>query len=622
MKTLALTGIAILAFSLVALAQGVIDLDDSTNANGVAISTAGNYYFGTFGMEVWELSGATSVPPGINIAPASGSGIAAYNAMVAAGFKKQATFVNQAMSPPGTFTLGDLTMPDVTPAGSTVVLALAVWNTSASSWAGMLSNANENTAGGVLAFLNPTTNPGISPTPEPASLSGWTSGDLVMTKTLNVPPTKLYGSLVVLIRPPSVVSAGAQWQVDGGAWQDSGATVYPLLMGTHTVAFSTVTGWTRPRSQTVTVYYYYGDSTVATYMESVVGGFGYTTNSGTITITGYTGPDGDATIPSTINGLPVTSIADYAFGWCTGLTGVTIPDSVASIGDDAFNYCTSLSNVIIGDGVTNIGGSAFFDCSLLTNVMIGANVTSIGDDAFCNTGLTSVTIPDSVTSIGDFAFSTTGLTNVMIGDSVTSIGDDAFCNTGLTSVTIPDSVTSIGDYAFGWCTGLTSVTIPDSVRSIGANAFLGCTNLVSVTIGNGVASIGDFAFDCGANLMRVYFQGNAPGLGEAVFDWDYNTTVYYLPGTTGWGTTFGSCPTKLWNPHVETSDASFGVLDNQFGFTITGNSGLVVVVEANTNLANPLWWPVGTNTLSGGSSYFSDPQSTKYPARFYRLRTP
>ena len=579
MKTLALTGIAILAFSLVGLAQGVIDLDDSTNANGVAISTAGNYYFGTFGMEVWELSGATSVPPGINIAPASGSGMAAYNAMVAAGFKKEATFVNQAMSPPGTFTLGDVTMPDVTPPGSTVVLALAVWNTSASSWAGMLSNANENTAGGVLAFLNPTANPGISPTPEPASLTGWTSGDLVMTKTLNVPPTKLYGSLAVLIRPPSVVSAGAQWQVDGGAWQDSGATVYPLLIGTpHTVAFSTVTGWITPRSQTVSVYYYYGDSTVATYMESVVGGFGYTTNSGAITITGYTGPDGDATIPSTINGLPVTSIADYAFGWCTGLTGVTIPDSVASIGDDAFNYCTSLSNVIIGDGVTNIGDSAFFDCSSLTNVRIGTNVTSIGDDAFCNTGLTSVTIPDSVTSIGD--------------------------------------------YAFGWCTGLTSVTIPDSVRSIGANAFLGCTNLVSVTIGNGVASIGDFAFDCGANLMRVYFQGNAPGLGEAVFDWDYNTTVYYLPGTTGWGTTFGSCPTKLWNPHVETGDASFGVLDNQFGFTIAGNSGLVVVVEANTNLANPLWWPVGTNTLSGGSSYFSDPQSTKYPARFYRLRTP
>ena len=58
----------------------------------------------------------------------------------------------------------------------------------------------------------------------------------------------------------------------------------------------------------------------------------YTTNNGTITITGYTGPGGAVTIPSTINGLPVTSIGNYAFSNCTSLTSVTIPDSVTSIG--------------------------------------------------------------------------------------------------------------------------------------------------------------------------------------------------------------------------------------------------------------------------------------------------
>jgi hypothetical protein len=78
----------------------------------------------------------------------------------------------------------------------------------------------------------------------------------------------------------------------------------------------------------------------------------------------------------------------------------------------------------------------------------------------------------------------------------------------------------------------------------------------------------------------------------------------------------------LWNPQVQTSDASFGVRTNQFGFTITGTSGLVVVVEACTSLANPIWSPAGTNTLTGGSSYFSDPQWTNYPSRFYRLRWP
>ena len=65
--------------------------------------------------------------------------------------------------------------------------------------------------------------------------------------------------------------------------------------------------------------------------------FTYTTNNGTITITGYTGPGGAVTIPSTINGLPVTSIGDWAFGDCTSLTSVTIPNSVTSIGTDAFD---------------------------------------------------------------------------------------------------------------------------------------------------------------------------------------------------------------------------------------------------------------------------------------------
>src|SRR5512134_3133288 len=98
-----------------------------------------------------------------------------------------------------------------------------------------------------------------------------------------------------------------------------------------------------------------------------------------------------------------------------------------------------------------------------------------------------------------------------------------------------------------------------------------------------------------------------------------NVTVYYLPGTTGWGTTFAGRPVVLWNPLVQTGDASFGVRTNRFRFTITGASNLVLVVEAATNLANPAWIPVGTNTLTGGASYFSDPEWTNHPARFYRL---
>jgi hypothetical protein len=184
-------------------------------------------------------------------------------------------------------------------------------------------------------------------------------------------------------------------------------------------------------------------------------------------------------------------------------------------------------------------------------------------------------------------------------------------------------VTSIGNVAFEQCS-LTSVTIPNSVTNIGSYAFGDCLSLTNVTIGTGVKSIGDGTFfDC-YYLTGVYFQGNAPRLGSDVFDFDNYTTVYYLPGTTGWGafSTNAGIPTVLWNPQMQTSGTSFCVRTNQFGFSITGSSNLVIVVEACTSLANPLWSPVQTITLTGGSAYFSDPQWTNYPARFYRLRSP
>jgi hypothetical protein len=148
---------------------------------------------------------------------------------------------------------------------------------------------------------------------------------------------------------------------------------------------------------------------------------------------------------------------------------------------------------------------------------------------------------------------------------------------------------------------------------------LECSSLINVTIGNSVTNIGNYAFaDCGS-LAGVYFQGNAPSLGRFVFQSDPNSVyVYYLPGTTGWGSTFGGLPTVLWNPQAQNPV----VRANQFGFTIAGTTNLTVVVEACTNLVNPIWSPVGTNTLVGGSSNFSDSQWTNDPARFYRLRSP
>jgi hypothetical protein len=114
------------------------------------------------------------------------------------------------------------------------------------------------------------------------------------------------------------------------------------------------------------------------------------------------------------------------------------------------------------------------------------------------------------------------------------------------------------------------------------------------------------------------WAGNRPHLP----DQDVNAIVYYLPGTTGWSSTFAGLPTALWKPSIQTADNNFGVRANQFGFNIDWVGDKTVVVEASTDLANPTWSPVGTNTLIDGSSYFSDSQWTNSPARFYRLRVP
>ena len=265
----------------------------------------------------------------------------------------------------------------------------------------------------------------------------------------------------------------------------------------------------------------------------------------------YNDAYGDIEIPSKLiydrKTYKVTSIGKYAFYKCSGLTSVTIGNSVTSIGISAFYNCSGLTSVTIGNSVTSIGNSAFSNCSGLISIIVDESnpsfssiegilynndattliycpitkktvtipnsVTSIDYSAFYGcSGLTSVTIPNSVTSIGNYAFyGCSGLTSVTIPNSVTSIGERAFSGcSGLTSVTIGNSVTSIGYYAFSGCYGLTSVTIPNSVTTIVQSAFSNCRGLTSVTIGNSVTSIGKYAFSGCSKLTSIYCQGTKP----------------------------------------------------------------------------------------------------------------
>ena len=276
----------------------------------------------------------------------------------------------------------------------------------------------------------------------------------------------------------------------------------------------------------------------------------------------------------------VTSIGDYAFRGCTGLTNITIPDSVKSIGDWALYGCTGLTSITIPDSVTSIGYEAFSGCSGLTTVNWNATAcTSAGSSGYpifkgCS-NLATVNIGDNVKIIPSYAFSgCTGLTSVTIPDSVTSIGPAAFggCSS-LESITIPfvgakagvtssdtyqypfgyifgtskyDGGVATTQYYYGNSTSSTTSTryyIPSSLKSVtvtGGNilygAFRDCTGLTSVTIPDSVTSIGSCAFEGCTGLTRIDFDGTKAQWKaiEKGNGWSRNTgsfTVYCTNGT-------------------------------------------------------------------------------------------
>jgi len=263
------------------------------------------------------------------------------------------------------------------------------------------------------------------------ALSAGTLSPAFATGTLSYTASVPNATTSITVRP-TVTDSTATVKVNETpvALGDASGAI-PLAVGTNTIT---------------TVVTAQDGTTTSTYTLTVTraNGMTYTVADGKVTITGYTGVGGAVTLPSTIEGYPVTSIGNGAFQWCSSLTSVTIPGSVTSIGDYAFRGCTALTSIAVAEGNSAYASAngVLFDKSQTTLVQYPGGKTG------------AYTIPGSVTSIGYGAF--------------------ASC-TGLTSITIPVSVTRIGSGAFQGCSGLTSVYCTGNAPDIGTGAFEGVT---------------------------------------------------------------------------------------------------------------------------------------------------
>ena len=319
----------------------------------------------------------------------------------------------------------------------------------------------------------------------------------------------------------------------------------------------------------------------------------------------YTNLSGALVIPDTVTYNSATyfvsSIGDCAFRGCSGLTSVTIPNSVTSIGNYAFAYCSGLTSVTIPNSVTSIGYLAFYGCSGLTSVTIPNSVTSIGSSAFSGcSGLTSVTIPNSVTFIDEYAFSgCSGLTSVIFNaDSCTSAGSysdrvfDGCIN--ITNFTFGNNVRVIPPYLCWGLSSLTSVTIPNSVTSIGEYAFSGCSGLTEITSLATVApTLGDNVFYNVSSSIPIYIPCGSTALYQS--SWSHfnnfvepsapNIDVQTANSTMGIATI--TIQATCFNPTtVITATANYGYHFSQWNDGNTDNPRTITLIQDTSFVAN------------------------------------
>ncbi|MFI3255146.1 MAG: leucine-rich repeat protein [Eubacteriales bacterium] len=227
-----------------------------------------------------------------------------------------------------------------------------------------------------------------------------------------------------------------------------------------------------------------------------------------------------AIIPSSIDGVAVTTIDRSAFNNAFRLTHVEIPDSVTKIGTNAFSKCANLVSVSLPKNISILESYMFNDCISLESIIIPDSVTVMESGVFNGClNLMSVKLPNNLVSLGGSMFSGCNyLPEVILPDTLTSIGSSAFnhCR-AFTSLKIPAGVTEIGGSAFRGCENLKEMILPEGITVLGSYLFQGCYELEKVYIPNSVTTIERNAFMACKKLSKIDLPSTVNEISKEVF---------------------------------------------------------------------------------------------------------
>ena len=262
------------------------------------------------------------------------------------------------------------------------------------------------------------------------------------------------------------------------------------------------------------------------------------------------------TIPSEVNGMPVTAINASAFDGCERLTSITIPDSVTSIGEYAFANCSNLATINFSKNITSLGIGAFYNTPFLNNLpddditVISSILFKIGENMITeNTVVLNSEESTIPTKYQNDNYNIVYLDTDEYDISVWS--DGLFANMeGLVYIEIPSYLKDIPTNTFNGCINLEGVNLPDSVTSIGNSAFNGCTSLIDIEIGESVVSIGDYSF-ANTGVSKIDLPVSMVNIGSHAFEGCTRIEEFVWPGN------LSSIPSHIFNNCTNLKSFSF-----------------------------------------------------------------